>query len=470
MQSTSAPLLPPDFALLTAITLENVVRLEVLLKRQQLASANRPEYQAILAKMLKLCSDYQRNFFENAAIFRKALQGDKLSRIDELAVRSLLRNAAGTFLVAHELAVFLPRESVRGEMLSFCRCLFRREFDLHRISILLTSIFNAFEYSLDDALVGLNIEVLRAKTPKPNDQTQKDLPFGHVMEVAMVDRDNPLSWPILAHEFGHYIDHNARLSERLTAEYLKAEWPVPASSEVQDTFEKICAEIIADLSAYYFLGPCSVAPLLTMSLLSGLPRRYPLEFDGVHPLATARVQILEGIDAQKELPMDGFKPLIDALVTEERLAQARLTPEARKLVDDVHADAGALARCINSSMTDELAKHGFQRFAAANLAKAVELEGRLAQGLPIGAARKATDAQIQTAMLQLTDKSGEEAFRHTYGLLRDCPTHPGEVLTAGWFYKVKRLRSVVLGAFDARTEEGLFDTVRSFVEDTDKSS
>src|ERR1035437_7566105 len=153
MQAPPAPpLLPPDFARLTAITLENIIRLEALLNRQALISTSQVECHAIMAKMLDLCIGYEHDFFDNIVIFRKALDGKALDRIEEIIVRNLLRNSAGAFLVAHELALFLPRESVRREMLSFCRCLFRKEFDLKSISVLLTSIFNAFEYSLDDAM------------------------------------------------------------------------------------------------------------------------------------------------------------------------------------------------------------------------------------------------------------------------------------------------------------------------------
>src|SRR5690348_913017 len=118
LQPFEEPLLPPDFVRLTTITIECIVRLENWLNRQKLVST-KPEYHAIMAKMLDVCHTYRHEFFRNIVVIKKIFGGDTLVRLDEVKIRNLLQNASAAFLVTHELALFLPRESVRREMLSF---------------------------------------------------------------------------------------------------------------------------------------------------------------------------------------------------------------------------------------------------------------------------------------------------------------------------------------------------------------
>ena len=70
--SSASTLLAPDFCRLTAIAVESLVRLEASLSRQAQLS-RKPEYHAILTKILEVCRGYKTVFFEHVDIFRKAL-------------------------------------------------------------------------------------------------------------------------------------------------------------------------------------------------------------------------------------------------------------------------------------------------------------------------------------------------------------------------------------------------------------
>ena len=75
-------------------------------------------------------------------------------------------------------------------------------------------LYNAFEYSLDEQVKSL--EVYMSKIPDP-----AKLNFGSVMELAIIDRDNPFSWGLLAHEFGHYLDDKHHISAPVATQFLQ---------------------------------------------------------------------------------------------------------------------------------------------------------------------------------------------------------------------------------------------------------
>jgi hypothetical protein len=373
MAAPAGPTPVTDFARLTAIAVESIVRLESSLSRQRVI-AKKPEYHAILEKMLEVCRGYKGVFFDHVGLFRSVLDGNPLSPIDELKIRQVLRHSAGAFLALHELALFLPRESIRHEMISYCQCLFRKEFNLDKISIILTSVFNAFEYSLDDVMRTLSIDVFKMKVPNPN-----DLPFGHVMELAVVDRDNPLAWAILAHEFGHYIDQTSGVSKTAAKDFVDRTFKSSATPQIHRTFERLCGEIVADLTAYYLLGPCSLAPILGMSLLAGLPLDRPIPFDGTHPVPATRFQLLDNLAVKDGMNSEWLRPVESALAAELQ-KEVNLTPQERKNRDAVDAYIKVFCDDVQDSILKELGKRGFKKFESVNFERSVKLADNLHRG------------------------------------------------------------------------------------------
>jgi len=450
-----------DFDWLTAIAVESLVRLEASISRQRLIS-KKPEYHAILEKMVEVCSSYKSVFFDHVGLFNHTFEGGAVSAIDQLKIRQVLRHSAGAFLALHELALFLPRESIRHELVSYCECLFREEFKIERISIILTSVFNAFEYSLDDVMKILSIDVFRMKIPNPD-----DLPFGHVMELAVVDRDNPLSWAILAHEFGHYIDHTAGMSKAVAKEFVDNTFKSAATPQIQRTFERIGDEIVADLTAYYLLGPCGIAPILSMSLLAGLTLDQPIPFDNVHPLPATRFQILADLAARDNIPMDWLNPLHDALLREETRKEAALTDAERLNRKSVDEYIRYFCNHVQDFVLQELQKKGFRKFLRDDFDRSIRLLENLRQGLPIGAARGLPDEEIRQRLFEGDLYADDVDHAARFNLLKEGPVNPAEVLTAGWLFKIERTPSLIREAFKKDTDNKVFEVVASFVGNTD---
>jgi hypothetical protein len=447
-----------DFGLLTWVSMEGVVRLESTLAQ----IPDEPEYRAILAKMLDLCRGLRRGFFDHFDLFRDAISGEVLSPINELKIRQVLRHSAGAFLALHETCLFLPRDVVRREMLSCCECLFRKEFDLAKISILLTSVFNAFEYSLDDVMRTLSIDVFRMKVPNP-----ADLPFGHVMELAVVDRDSPLSWPVLAHEFGHYIDDCYGLSKRAAKDFVDRTFKSSATAQIQRTFERICGEVVADLTAYYVLGPSSIAPILVMSLLASLPLDRPMAFDNIHPVPATRFDVLNDLAKHDGMTTEWLRPIERALAAEELQKGASLTPAERKSRETVDAYIKVLCDDVKGTILSELGKRGLTRFSGGHFDRAGRLAAQLRIGLPIGAAKQLSDIEIAARLAEGDPRVEGPSYAARYSLLKDLPVSPAEVLTAGWLHKVERIPHLIRDAYTKATGEEAFHIVGSFLDETD---
>jgi hypothetical protein len=347
-------------------------------------------------------------------------------------------------------------------MLSCCECLFRREFDLAKISILLTSVFNAFEYSLDDVMRTLSIDVFRMKVPNP-----ADLPFGHVMELAVVDRDSPLSWPVLAHEFGHYIDDSYGLSKTAAKDFVTRTFKSSATAQIQRTFERICGEVVADLAAYYVLGPSSIVPILVMSLLASLPLDRPMAFDNVHPMPTTRFDLVHGLATGDGMTADWLRPIERALAAEELQKGVNLTPVERKSRETVDAYIKVLCDDVKGTILSELDNRGFTRFSSGHFERAGRLAAQLRIGLPIGAAKRLSESEISARLAEGEPGVEGPAYADRYSLLKDLPVNPAEVLTAGWLYKVECIPHLIRDAYTKTTGDEAFHVVRSFLDETD---
>ncbi len=344
------------YARLAAIPIEYLVRLESAVRQSQTWSAG-SEYQAIRNRIIEICEACKGKIFKDAPTFRRiyccdgAPSNDSLSDAEELAVRALLRSTAGTFTALHELLLFLPRESIRRELRDYCECLFRAEFDSSKISLILTSLFNAFEYSLDDVMRFLEADVFKFKIPNPDSNSS----FGTVMELAIVDRNNPVAWAVLAHEFGHFLDHNSGLTKRAVQEFgVKMNTTLPP--ETVKALERLCSEIVADLTGYYLHGPCSILPLVNMSILIGCIQEAPIKFDGEHGAPTTRIEMIRILCKEDGVDISQLDPLLDTLVAEENRKELQLPADEQAHRTLIHGFLTGFFDQVRPVILEELGK------------------------------------------------------------------------------------------------------------------
>jgi hypothetical protein len=453
------------FARLAATPIEYLIRLERAVHQSSTWSSG-TEYQAIRGKIIELCEACNKKLFEQAALFRRIYATDannqeeqRLTDAEDLAVRALLRSTAGTFTVLHELLLFLPRESIRPELRDYCECLFRQEYDSAKLSLILTSLFNAFEYSLDDLMRFLQADVFKFKIPDP-----QGLSFGNVMELAIVDRSNPLAWAVLAHEFGHFLDHDVGITQYAVDEFAKA-MGAPLPDELLKTLKRLCSEMLADLTGYYLQGPCSLLPLVNMSILVGCTQQLPIRFDGEHGAPTTRIEMIQELCRNDRIDISRIGSHLDALVTEERHKELRLSPEEQNERTLIHQVLIDFFRQVHPIIVAKLEQRKFDRFTAEHYQRSEALAERLAKGLPIGARRVHPE---ETAREQLVTANLGVDSREKYYLLEERAATVSEVITAGWIDRAARTAELFGEAFEQTTQEEVFSHLSRGLEDVDE--
>jgi hypothetical protein len=142
-----------------------------------------PEYGAIIDSLLRTSLQFGNLIGSVRPQIASLVNGRHLKDVEELTLRATLCNCVRGALSVHEFLLFLPRESVPADLHYFCRTSLGEHYNG---SVILTSLYNAFEYSFDRALSSFLESIL--KVPDAS-----KFPRGHVMELAMVDRDNPIA-------------------------------------------------------------------------------------------------------------------------------------------------------------------------------------------------------------------------------------------------------------------------------------
>jgi hypothetical protein len=451
------------YARLVSTPIEYLLRLDSTVRDSVTWSAG-GEHQAIRDKITEICDACKAKLFEEAPTIRRiytesADEQATLTPVEELALRSILRSTAGTFTALHELLLFLPRESIRRELRDYCLCLFGKEFDNTKISLILTSLFNAFEYSLDDVMRFLEADVFKFKIPDP-----KSLSFGTVMELAIVDRANPLAWAVLAHEFGHFLDHNLGLRARAVNEFV-AKTNTTFPDEFVQALERLSSEIIADLTGYYLQGPCSILPLVNMSILIGCIQEPPIKFDGEHGAPSTRVEMIKILSNRDGLDIARINPQFEVLITEERQKELQLPSADQQQRTLIHQFLTTFFEQVGPIILEELEKRQFHRFQPANYERAETLSRGLANGLPVGACRVHGEQQAREHLLS---KAEPGSIRDNYFLLEERAASVSEVVTAGWINRIERSNELYREAFTLTTAKQAFTRLASGLAEQDR--
>jgi hypothetical protein len=182
----------------------------------------------------------------------KSIQPEVIEQ-SKLLEKSLFENLnvfSRWFAQLHEFLVYLPRLSVTTEAYYALEGSFGKAFDMQKPSIILGSVFNAVEYDF--------IEIVKERLPDLGNIAGRKTK-NVVIELAICDHASPAAWAILAHEFGHAIDHDMGISEKIANEIV-----TDPQTSIFDPVHSWCSELTADLIAAEALGP---APILAISSL-----------------------------------------------------------------------------------------------------------------------------------------------------------------------------------------------------------
>ena len=209
-----------------------------------------------------------------------------MKEFEKVALLTILQNVVRFFYGVHELLVFLPREAVEREVFFLLEDSFAAEWSRAHPSVILTSIYNAFEYRFEDII--RNIDVLQQKLPDIS-KIEKFSPGISILELAIIDRDNPLAWTILAHEFWLTLDDAGGISERIVESNI-------SEASTDEKFRAICvswtAEAFADLVAARVFGPTAMLPIFSMELGLSPILKGPSSASATHPPTPFRATMI----------------------------------------------------------------------------------------------------------------------------------------------------------------------------------
>ena len=185
--------------------LEKFSRLQQILKRQQIfIKVEHAEAESATAvdKLINYLEAHCEMFLGNSDRVARLLRGKPLNEAEEKAVIQALGILIVRTLQIHELLLLLPREVAKPQASFLLRDCFGRS-DL-KASIVLTNQFSAYEYRFEDILEKVNVEQKERVALTHG---------GNVLCQAFGDKDNPLAWAVLAHEYGHVLDDQDEISK-----------------------------------------------------------------------------------------------------------------------------------------------------------------------------------------------------------------------------------------------------------------
>ena len=304
---------------------------------------------------------------------------------------------------------------------------------------MLTNFISAYEYRFEDVLEKLNLyqEELGPLTQG-----------GNVLCQAFADKDNPLAWAVLAHEYGHALDDASGVSQEIVGvDGDPQQTDDPKVKLKLDIDARVIAETVADFVAARALGPASLMPILFVEMMQ--PRLKTVEGKSAGHLPTPlRIQLVRKYLESFNVSTADFEAVFQAyeldygrklreMKKDDRESLKVLGQEADDLLSE---KADAIAAKVNLLVP--------QCFKQENIDNARALQSKLASTQPISSRRCRSDEEIFAELGLLN--SGETTVEQAYKVLSDLdelPVASSEIITAGWLYKLSSLESVLMKTF-----------------------
>lgn len=379
------------------------------------------------------------------------MAGETIIDLQKFAFTGVLQNVVRFFYGIHELLVFLPRESVEREVFFALGSQFGKGWERSEPSIILTSMYNAFEYRFEDVI--RNIDVLQQKLPDIS-KVKRFSPESCILELAIVDGDNPLTWPVLAHEFGHSLDDAEKISESIV------DSRIPEARKEKD-YRDICvswtSEVFADLVAARVFGPSAILPLISMELGLSPILKGPSSASITHPPTPFRSRIVRKYLADRGLK-DPFEKILSIYDEDQNRKMPLLSEREKKAREQETRMLEYVFNMVNPEVQARVDGLGLGAFSSKSLSRVAELKSRIEVGEPVSSYRVESDESIRGKLDDLrrsTEPGGRERTQEEVylilGLLNEQPADSCEILTAGWLYKLDSQKRALRKVFAAET-------------------
>ena len=420
--------------------LEKFSRLRRILKRQQVfIRAEHGEEMSVTAvdELIDYLEEHCEMFLGNSDRVAHLLRGKQLNEAEIKAVHRSLGILTVHTLQGHELLLLLPREAARPQASFLLKDCFGSK-DL-KASIVLTNLFSAYEYRFEDILEKVNVEQEERLT-----LTQG----GNVLCQAFGDKDNPLAWAVLAHEYGHVLDDHDQISKKILQPDRAAGQTDESTREAEpDWGAAVVAETVADFIAAHVLGPASLMPILFVEMMYPKLRGVSRTSAG-HPPTPVRVRLVSGYLRELGVSTSDFDPVLEAYELDYARKLQDLGKVERARLEGIETGAEKLLSPLAKAIALSVGTLGLRRFEDQNIGRARALQETLASRQPISSCRSRGEGEISAGLSAL--KAGEATPSQVYEVLAgldEVPVPGSEILTAGWLYRLSSFEDVLMKTF-----------------------
>ncbi|MGA7078638.1 MAG: hypothetical protein WBQ43_05610 [Terriglobales bacterium] len=441
--------------------LEKFSRLRQILKRQQIfIRAEHAEGQSATAvdKLINYLEEHGRMFLGNSDRVALLLRGKPLNEADRKAVIHDLGILIVHTLQVHELLLLLPREPAKPQASFLLQdCFGRREL---QASIVLTNLFSAYEYRFEDILEKVNVE---------QEERMALTHGGNVLCQAFGDKDNPLAWAVLAHEYGHVLDDHDAISKKLLQ-------PEPTLGQVDEVTPKpepdfgaaVVAETVADFIAAHVLGPASLMPILFVEMMQPKLRGIPGISAG-HPPTPVRVQLVCEYLKQLGVTTSDFEPVFEAYKLDYQRKLTAMDKDPREGLEAMEKEAERLLSPLAERIAEKVDSLALKRFEERDIESARTLQQALGSKQPISSRRSRSNEEISAGLNSL--EGGELTPEKVYAVLAgldELPVPGSQILSAGWLYRLSSFEDVLMKTFPEEAgQKADLDEYGKYVEKTD---
>jgi len=431
--------------------LEKLSRLERILERQRSfveAEYRRSEYTNVIDTLVNALASFKGLLIQNSARIGAFLRNENPTETQLKAVYGVIRKVVDPVLKIHELLVLLPRESAEPQVFFMLADCFRKRGKLPA-SVILTNLLSSYEYRVEDILQS---EMSQQELPDLKAALRGFKPGGSVLGLAFADRDNPLAWAILAHEYGHSIDDTRKIAHGIVQRLRSPRGTTDNKRRMQVRW---VAEVFCDFVAARVLGPASLIPILfvemarsTLAGSSGGP---------THPPTPVRLRLTRKYLADLHLSTSGFEDLFEVYEFDYDQKLRALSTAEKKNKEDVRTAADGLLAPLAAKIAFEVNSLRLRRFGEDNADRARTLQEKLQAGLPASCHRESSNEEILAKLASLKDGSSTRAVYSALEELNELPAMSSEIVTAGWLYKLSSFQDRLLRTFPGRTAKlGLY--------------
>jgi hypothetical protein len=432
-----------------AESLEKFCRVQQILKNEQIFIAGEhAEAQPANAieTLIGFLDLHRQTIFKSSNLIAEALRGVPLNEAQDAVVIAAVRILTTAVLRVHEMLLLLPREAAKPQASFLLRSCFATK-DLEA-SIVLTNYHSAYEYRFEDVLEKVEITQEEREALKEG---------GNVLCQAFADKNNPLAWAVLAHEYGHVINDRDAITEKILE--IDNEAAIKSNDRTSDARQKpdyridVVGETVADLIAARVLGPASLIPILFVEMMQ--PRlRKPEKKSGGHPPTPLRVRMVRQYLQAMEVTTSDFEEVFKTYEFDYSRKLDDMEPNDRETLQRIASSTEEFLSPLAEKISSIINSLKLPRFEESNAKRANDLKDALAGRQPISSVKQIADKQIFDRLSSLrVGESTPEAAYEVLANLDEVPVEASEILTAGWLYKLSTFEGELKKLFPGGDEQ-----------------